>query len=318
MKIIKIGVPVLFALLVAQNALAVGFAGQETKNVKSFSDSQISKKVMQDAAVNQGGDVRQKENEAWQQYCEAKNAVNAGARSVSYANAIQSINDAIAKGEEMPATYLLASRIYRGKGGVSYAKNYFAKASAIYLDDVLRYPESIESNLTAAIILYAGDVRYWDTYSDSKKKAEAYADEVLELYKNEKLKIFKNRRDKNSRDKNREKYLEEVAALAYLVKEDFAAAEKRFVRAEKLSKSENKNANEAETNFENNRYANNAYCFINIVVGSNTSVIGGIESYLPYALFKKYTKQGKWYWPVTKQTEVNKEFLLNCLTGFYL
>lgn len=73
-----------------------------------------------------------------------------------------------------------------------------------------------------------------------KKIIEAYADIVLELFKNEKVKLFKNRRDKNSRDKNREKHLGEVAALAYLVKEDFPAAEKRFARAEKLYRKANK------------------------------------------------------------------------------
>lgn len=314
MRINKIGFPVLLALLVAKNASAVSATGQEAQNIHSFENSQKTTTVMQLVSANLGEAVRQKENEAWHQYCEAKNAANAGVRSVAYANAIQSITGAIAQGEERPETYLLASRIYRGKGGVSYAKSYFAKASAIYLDDVLRYPESIESNLAAAIILYAGDVRYWDTYNDSKKKAEVYADVVLELFKREKAKMFKNRRDKSLQNKSREKLLEETAALAYLVKENFAAAEKRFARAERL----NKNQNATEEKYVNNRYANHDYCFVNIVLNGDASIVKAEDSYLPYILYKEYTKQGKWYWPVTKQTEANKEFLLNCLTGFYL
>ncbi len=314
MRIVKIGLPIFFSFIVTQSVSALGIKDNVTQFAHNFADSQISTSVIQSAGINQGADAQRKDNEAWHQYCEAKNAVNAGVRSVAYANAIQSINAAIAQGGEMPETYLLASRIYRGKGGVSYAKNYYAKASAIYLDDVLRYPESIESNLTAAIILYAGDVRYWDTYSDSKKKAEAYADIVLELFKNEKVKLFKNRRDKNSRDKNREKYLEEVAALAYLVKEDFAAAKKRFARAEKLYRK----ANKAEEKSVSNSYRNNNYGFAKIVVGGDTGFVNEEDSCLLYALYKIFIKQGQWYWHVSKQTEANKEFLLNCLTGFYL
>lgn len=314
MRIDKIGFPVLLALFVMESASAVSATGQETESIHSFENSHNPTTVMQLVSVNQGGAVQLKEKEAWHQYCEAKNAVNAGVRSETYANAIQSITGAIAQGEERPETYLLASRIYRGKGGVSYAKGYFSKASAIYLDDVLRYPESIESNLAAAIILYAGDVRYWDTYNDSKQKAEVYADKVLELFKIEKIKKFKNRRDKSLQNKSRESFLEEAAALAYLVKENFAAAEKRFARAEKLYK----NQNEAEEKYVNNRSGNHDHSFVNIVLNGDASVVKTEGRYLPYYLYKKYTKQGKWYWPVTKQTEANKEFLLNCLTGFYL
>lgn len=256
---------------------------------------------------------------AWQEYCAAKNAMIAGMRSESYEKAIYNINEAVVNGGNKPEVLLLASRIYRGKGGVSYAKNYFSKASAIYLEDVFRYPESIEANLKAAILLYAGDVRYWETYNESRKKAEAFADKVFDLYKTEKIKKFKNRRDKNFQDKNREQMLEEAVALSFLVKENFMAAERHFARASKLCERENINAMGA--NVVSNKFGKNNYGIVKIVFNEDSEeaqATGDYTNYLPYILFKKFTKQGKWYWPVTKQTEANKEFLLNCLTGFYL
>ncbi len=297
-------------LAVSQNVFSSTTTAQAAYIQNKLMEKEVSVSMLQEDYDR----ILNKEKNAWTDYCTAKNSMAADVRSNAYANAINSINEILIADEERPDDLLLASRIYRGKGGVSYAKNYFAKASAIYLDDVLRYPESIEANLAAAIILYAGDVRYWDTYSDSQKKAVAYADRVLELFKEEKIKIFKNRRDKNSQDKNREKYLEEVAALAYLVKEDFAAAEKRFVRAEKLYRK----ANEAEEKSVSNRYRNHDNGFVKIVMDGDTGFVNAEDSYLLYGLYKIFTKQGQWYWPVSKQSEANKEFLLNCLTGFYL
>lgn len=314
MGIIKSGVTGLAAFIVMQS----GFVGAAYS--QNVIDQTVSDK--NDAAVNllqnveNQAKVETNVQEAWQEYCAAKNSMNAGTRSNLYEKAIYDINEAIVNGGDRPEILLLASRIFRGKGGVSYAKNYFSKASAIYLEDVFRYPESIESNLNAAILLYAGDVRYWDSYNDSRKKAEAYADKVFELYKSEIIKKFRNRREKKFQDKSREKMLEEAVALSFLVKEDFVAAEKHFAKAEKLCESENINTTGASS--VNNKFGNSNYSFVKIVLGQEARAEEEGKTYLPYALFKKYTKQGKWYWPVTKKTEANKEFLLNCLTGFYL
>ena len=124
---------------------------------------------------------------------------------------------------------LLASRIYRHKGGISFAKTNFSKAAAIYLERAMQQPESIQANLHAAIILYAGDVRYWDSYNDSRKNAVAYADKVIFLCKKEKS-------EKQIADTN-VIFLEEAAALAFLIKENVPASNAHFVKAEKLEAS---------------------------------------------------------------------------------
>ena len=314
MGIIKSGVTGLAAFIVMQSGFVGAVYSQNVIDQTVSDKNDVAVNLLQN--VENQAKVETNVQEAWQEYCAAKNSMNAGTRSNLYEKAIYDINEAIVNGGDRPEILLLASRIFRGKGGVSYAKNYFSKASAIYLEDVLRYPESIESNLNAAILLYAGDVRYWDSYNDSRKKAEAYADKVFELYKSERIQKFRNRREKKFQDKSKEKMLEEAVALSFLVKEDFVDAEKHFAKAEKLCESENINATGASS--VNNKVGNSNYSFVKIVLGKEARAAEEGKTYLPYAFFKKYTKQGKWYWPVTKKTEANKEFLLNCLTGFYL
>lgn len=244
--------------------------------------------------------------QVWRQYCIAKNSKEANVRSESYAEAIKHLNDALSYGGERPDVLLLGSRIYRGVGGISFAKQYFSKAAAIYLDDVLLNPESIKANLNAAIILYAGDVRYWDTYIDSRKKAIVYADKVLEIY------------NKKQAEKKilacDELYLEEAAALAFLVKENVSDCEVHFAKADEVwSKNADRNNSKLkkmiEADYQDITHRQSS------TNEQNISVV--VNSYKPYTLFKEYPLQGKWLWPVSKPTEANKEFLMNCLTGFY-
>ncbi len=238
--------------------------------------------------------VAENEYRAWQQLCVAKNSATADNRSEAYANAIQYISEANNSEKESPDALLLASRIYRHKGGLSYARNYFSRAAAIYLNAAIQQPESIQSNLDAAIILYAGDIRYWDSYEQSKKNAWDYADKVLTLCKNAKT-------EKNISE-DAEIFLEEAAALALLVKENIAGANSHFVKAEKLW-------NKAEKKSDS--------VLIKIIASAEQKLTEENNDYQPYALFKKFPQQGKWMWSIAKQADACKEFLLNCLTGFY-
>ena len=239
--------------------------------------------------------IQRNESLAWQQFCLAKNSSAADGQSEAYANPIKYISDATAIASAPPSTFLLGSRIYRHKGGISFAKNYFTRAAAVYLDEAMQKPESIQANLNAAIILYAGDVRYWESAEQSKKNAWVYADNVLTLC--EKAKAEK------KLEATEVTFIEEAAALAFLVKENLTESNAHFAKAEKLWNSETAKTNSALIRI--NKTAN--------LDASEKTVV-----YKPYELFKQYPQQGKWYWDVAKQADAGKEFLLNCLTGFYL
>ncbi len=235
------------------------------------------------------------EQQAWQQFCLAKISSGEDTQSEAYANAIKYISDAAAVMYAPPSTFLLGSRIYRHKGGISFAKNYFSRAAAGYLDEAMQQPESIQANLNAAIILYAGDVRYWESYEESKKNAWNYADKVLALCK-------KAKSEKNP-GITEELFLEEAAALAFLVKENIAQSSAHFAKAEKLWGEETVKTNSA---------------LIKFFRPDNLNASAEAGSYKPYELFKAFPEQGKWYWRVASQPEAGKEFLLTCLTGFVL
>lgn len=280
-------------LFTAQNGISAEPAQISSNENKSTETAQIENtgEVKPNKDVEVERNIESKKYLAWQQFCLAKNSEAADVRSGAYANAIKYINEAYDMDTERPDTLLLASRIYRSMGGLSYAKSYFSKAAAIYLNKVLQNPESIQANLNAAIILYAGDVRYWDSYEQSKKNAWSYADKVLEVCKNEK-KI----------DEKEQIFLEEARALVFLIKENIAGSNVHFAKAEKLYAGEINQNNAVR---------------IKIIEAEECATSDNNALYQPYALFKEYLLLGKWYWPVTTQTEASKEFLLNCLTGFY-
>ena len=244
--------------------------------------------------AEEGKSVQKNESLAWQQFCLAKNSGAADEQSEAYAKAIKYISDATAIASAPPSTFLLGSRIYRHKGGISFAKNYFTRAAAVYLDEAMQKPESIQANLNAAIILYAGDVRYWESAEQSKKNAWDYADKVLTLCK--KVKAEK------KLEAVEEIFLEEAEALAFLVKENMSESNEHFAKAEKFWNSETVKINSALIQI--NKIAN--------LDASKKTVV-----YKPYELFKQFPQQGKWYWDVAKRADAGKEFLLNCLTGFY-
>jgi len=276
-------------LLNAQNGLAADAAVSETGAMEIPEEKILSAAMplAEEEKISQ-----ENESLAWRQFCLAKNSNAADEQSEAYANAIKYISDATAIASAPPSTFLLGSRIYRHKGGSSYAKNYFTRAAAVYLDEAMQKPESVQANLNAAIILYAGDVRYWESYEQSKKNARDYADKVLTLCKKAKA--------EKKLEAAEEIFLEEATALAFLVKENVDQSNAHFAKAEKLW---------------GNETAKTSSAFIKIITTNN---FAEADSYKPYELFKAFPQQGKWYWMVANQTDAEKEFLLNCLTGFYL
>ena len=283
-------------LFAAQKGTAAESVLPEPVETGKNDDVLIEQQDMSAALPNAEDELKMGMNEskAWQQFCLAKNSETADVRSEAYANAIKSISEACAINPGRPEALLLASRIYRSMGGLSYAKKYFSKAAALYLNEAIQNPDSVQASLNAAIILYAGDVQYWDSYEESKKNAWGYADRVLDLCKKEK--------SKKKTEVSNDIFLEEAMALAYLIKENVADCNGHFAKAEKLWNKET-----VKTISE----------LIRIVEPEEHDASEEGDLYQPYVLFKEYPQQGRWLWPVTKQTEASKEFLLNCLTGFY-
>lgn len=279
-------------LFSVQNRLAAESSLPEMKETGLLETSDQTASLLPATGVQK---VKFDEGEAWTQFCLAKNSSAADVQSEAYAKAIQYISAATTAPSAPPEAFLLASRIYRHKGGASYAKNYFTRAAAVYLDEAMQQPESIEMNLKAAIVLYAGDVRYWDSYEQCKKNAWSYADTVLVLCK--KAKVEKNLTTE------KEVFLEEAAALACIVKENMVESNAHFAKAEKLW---SKEAVKTDSSL------------INIVGSANNDNLTASNSYLPYKLFKEYPQQGKWFWPISRKNDAYMEFLLNCLTGFYM
>lgn len=98
-----------------------------------------------------------------------------------YIEAIKNINIAVAAAPENAEFKLLGSQIYRHRGGLSYARNYFSEACQLYEKQLKAYPESITLNLQYAIACYAGDARYYPDYNEYKVRAYLYANQTLKL-----------------------------------------------------------------------------------------------------------------------------------------
>ncbi len=155
--------------------------------------------------------IQQKDNpffHAYSAYLTAKTASDAHEKSESYALAIREINAALIQDETDMEALFLASQIYRGKGGVVYAKNYFKRAESVVLENLQKYPQSITTHLDCAILYYTGDVRFWEDYTDYKNKAVLHAKIILKLC------------EKVEGDKKELPRLCGIKAMAYLVLDD--------------------------------------------------------------------------------------------------
>ncbi len=121
--------------------------------------------------------------QAYLAYSEARPVGALGKGSDPYARAIHAIAQAVAMEPENVDYLFLASQIYRGKGGISMAKDYFLRAEKLLQERIKADPESIGTNLDYAILCYAGDARYWKECDAYLKKAQVQANRVLSLCK---------------------------------------------------------------------------------------------------------------------------------------
>lgn len=80
-------------------------------------------------------------------YREARLTTDKRIANAKYTEAIKNINLALAIVPESAEYRLLAAQIYRHRGGLSYAKNYFTQACSLYDKQLKAYPDSITLNL---------------------------------------------------------------------------------------------------------------------------------------------------------------------------
>lgn len=150
-------------------------------------------------------------------YREARAATDKRTANAKYTEAIKNINLALAIIPESAEYRLLAAQIYRYRGCLGYAKNYFAQACTLYEKQLKAYPDSITLNLQYAIACYAGDARYYPDYEGYKSRAVLYAGKTLKLLEN-----------------NKNQYSEAdtllPSLLAYVLLQDYDAAAKTAKR----------------------------------------------------------------------------------------
>lgn len=114
-------------------------------------------------------------------YWKARSTTDKRIANAKYTEAIKNINLALAIVPDSAEYRLLAAQIYRHRGGLSYAKNYFNQACSLYEKQLKAYPDSITLNLQYAIACYAGDARYYPDYEDYRSRAYLYAKQTLKL-----------------------------------------------------------------------------------------------------------------------------------------
>ena len=144
--------------------------------------------------------------EAYESYIEARKSPKSQ-QSELYAKAISAISRATAIEPNNISYLILASQIYRAKGGMPYAKEYFSRAQSLMEEQLAIQPNNIYVNLQYAIVCYSGDVRYWQNYDKYNHEATRYANKVIYLS------------DKSSD-------LREATAISYLIKGDAKRFEK--------------------------------------------------------------------------------------------
>ena len=158
---------------------------------------------------------------AWENYARARQSLAEPMRSNAYADAVAAVSRATAAEPDNADYLILASQIYRGKGGLSYAKDYFVRAEKIILDKMAENPDNIGLCLDYAIICRAGDVRFWKDADKYQKKAETYADKVIKFCND------------NKNAENRGRNLRAVA-IANLVKGNIDKCEKLLRKASSM------------------------------------------------------------------------------------
>lgn len=220
--------------------------------------------------------------DADEQYRRAKCESDASLRSVHYAEAIRKINLALKQEPQNSDYLLLASQIYRGKGGAAYAKNYFKQAEEILIKHLENCPEDIAANLDYAIACYAGDVRFYADYEAYKQGGRNFAKKVIELCEYE-------QRHNNLTINNLR-----AEAMAYLILDDKDKCNALLQHAKNLSK-------EYASIVDNQAADKSKYIF---EAELHTKI---------YDVYSNTVAVSKWPWSVREEV-ISKEFLLLYMT----
>ena len=129
--------------------------------------------IQKDTGMVQFMDATQFFFEAYRSYTTAKMSDSLSVQNEGYAAAIREISKAC-KLEPQNAEYLmLASQIYRSKGGSSYAKDYFSRAERILHERMEAAPDDVHADLDYAIACLAGEGRFSKTYQQQGEQALA-------------------------------------------------------------------------------------------------------------------------------------------------
>lgn len=103
-------------------------------------------------------------------------AANRKRANENFADAIRAVSKATALDKENKTAWLLGSKIYRAKGGASYARKYFGEAYWLYLSQLSERPGDVGTALALAVVCRAGDTRYWSDTDEvfEQKKADYF------------------------------------------------------------------------------------------------------------------------------------------------
>ena len=118
---------------------------------------------------------------AYEAYNRAKTATSLKVSTDAYADAISLVAKAVTKEPERFDYLVLASLIYRGKGGASYAQNYFLQAEKVIRAQIAADPNDIEAHLNYAILCYAGDGQFSQKALYYRREAQKEANLVVKL-----------------------------------------------------------------------------------------------------------------------------------------
>lgn len=223
-------------------------------------------------------------NNACAAYEFARLETEAWKRSQFYADAVNNVSKIVVTESDNGEAFLLASRIYRAKGGASYAERYLKQADGIFYHVAQTNPQSISANLDYAVFCFATSL---PSSPDQEKKALVYADKTIQLIEAQRKLPAVEPNNSNLR----------YEALAYLVKGDHILCEKLLAAAADYNKQKGEDPDVDENNISGSVY-NRKHTTANIFY---------------HSLFRDTVMKQIWLWPVAAKN-LAKEFLLYYLT----
>ncbi len=243
--------------------------------------SNVQQSVKQVSSINEANGQRLFNN-ACEAYFNAQVMEDSTEVSKMYAKAISDISKACALEPTNTDYLLLGSQIWRAKGGISYAKSYFAKAEAVLKQRLEANPDDVVANLDYAIVCYAGDVRFWNNYSEYSKLAKKHAEKVIDVCK----KKFKKEDNSN---------LVRVMAIANLIIGNKDKCQELLAESKKM---------DTESKW---------FSLLKFFGFENEKIEHKTANVFYSDLFENTVAKGQWLW-LADAKNVDKEFLLYYLT----